>query len=157
MGASPLRLRQRRRGVPTLPSLASLLAMAVAASTACDLREPVSPGTPSPTPTTTSATAGTTLPSSLGTVSGTAVPPPARSRSTPKPPKFDHTDVQDAVYTMLARHYRIDDVQLVICPPNRPVVRGTTFRCTATIAGEKTSVPITVTSGKGDYTVGRPK
>ncbi len=154
MGASPLRLRQRRRGVPTLPSLALLLAVAVAASTACDLREPVSPGTPSPTPTTTSAT---TAPSSLGTVSGTAVPPPARNRSTPEPPRFDHTDVQDAVYTMLTRNYRIDDVQLVICPPNRPVVRGTTFRCTATIAGEKTLVPITVTSGKGDYTVGRPK
>lgn len=88
---------------------------------------------------------------------GTSAPPPARDRSTPKPPRFDHTDVQDAVYTMLARHYQIEDVQLVICPPNRPVVRGTTFRCTAKIAGEKTSVPIRVTSDEGDYVVGRPE
>lgn len=146
MGASPLRLQLHRRGVPTVASLAAVLAMVVAASTACDPREPVSP------PTTTSAP-----PSSLGTVPGTSKPPPARNRSHSEPPRFDHTDVQDAVYTMLARHYQIDDVQLVICPPNRPVVRGTAFRCTATIAGEKTSVPITVTSDEGDYVVGRPK
>ncbi len=152
MGASPLRLQPRRRGVPTVPSLAAVLAMVVAASTACDPQGPASPGTSSPPPTTTSAP-----PSNLGTVEGTSAPPPARNRSTPKPPRFDHTDVQDAVYTMLARHYQIEDVQLVICPPNRPVVRGTTFRCTATIAGEKTSVPITVTSDEGDYVVGRPK
>ncbi|MPZ00230.1 MAG: DUF4333 domain-containing protein [Actinophytocola sp.] len=152
MGASPLRLRPRRRGIPTVSSLAAVLTMVVGASTACDPREPAPPAPSSPPPTTTPETPSP----SLGTVSGTA-PPPARSRSTPKPLTFDHTDVQDAVYSMLARHYRINDVQLVICPPNRPVVRGTTFRCTATIAGGKTSVPIKVTSDNGDYVVGRPK
>ncbi|GAA5103512.1 hypothetical protein GCM10025762_04310 [Haloechinothrix salitolerans] len=86
------------------------------------------------------------------------MPPRGNDRSAArKPPKFDHTVVQDAVYSMLARHYRIDDVQLVICPPNRPVVPGTTFRCTAKIAGEKKSVRIKVTSDKGDYVVGRPE
>lgn len=152
MGASPLRLQPARRGVPTLPSLASLLAVVVAAlSTACDPQVPVSPGTQSPSPTLTSTP-------NLGTVPGTEIRLPERGGATSrKPPRFDHTDVQDAVYSVLARHYRIENVQLVICPPNRPVVRGTTFRCTATIAGEKKSVPIRVTSDKGDYEVGRPE
>lgn len=152
MDASPLRLQPPRRGVPTAPSLASLLAVVVAAlSTACDAQVPVSPATPSLSPTLTST-------ASLGTVPGTAVAPPGRGRATSrKPPRFDHTEVQDAVYSVLARHYRIENVQLVICPPNRPVVGGTTFRCTATIAGEKKSVPIRVTSDKGDYEVGRPE
>lgn len=153
MDASPLRLQPPRRGVPTVPSLASLLAVVVAAlSTACDSQAPVSPASPSPSPTLTST-------ASLGTVPGTATPPPLGRGGAPsrKPPRFDHTEVQDAVYSVLARHYQIENVQLVICPPNRPVVRGTTFRCTATIAGEKKSVSIRVTGDKGDYEVGRPE
>ncbi|MPY77972.1 MAG: DUF4333 domain-containing protein [Actinophytocola sp.] len=125
-------------------SVATLLVMVVAAlSTGCSPRN-VIPVTPSPSPT-----------SSVGSVTAT---PPAVGRSAGQTARmFDHTVVQDDVYTLLARHYRIDDVELVVCPPNRPVERGTAFRCTATIAGEQKSVRITVTSDKGDYQVARPK
>ncbi|MET3808567.1 hypothetical protein ABIB25_005596 [Nakamurella sp. UYEF19] len=44
----------------------------------------------------------------------------------------------------------------VVCPPDEPVKEGTTFTCTATIAGVNKSITITVKDDKGKYEVGVP-
>nr|WP_246361065.1 DUF4333 domain-containing protein [Haloechinothrix aidingensis] len=74
-----------------------------------------------------------------------------------RPPVFDDAAVQDDVHTVLAEDYGIDDLDVVTCPPQQVVAKGNTFTCTAVISGAERSVPITVTSDEGSYTVGRPE
>ncbi|SNR79081.1 protein of unknown function [Haloechinothrix alba] len=72
-------------------------------------------------------------------------------------PVFDDAAVQDDVHTVLTEDYGIDDLDVVTCPPEQVVAEGNTFTCTAVISGAERSVPITVTSDEGSYTVGRPE
>lgn len=148
MGSSPFRLRPPRRGMPVVPLVIALL---VALGTACQPLE-----NPKPMPSSSPAPTIPTSTSNLGTVSATETPSGA-SQPVSQQRMFDHTEVQDAVYSLLARTYQIQNVELVICPPNQPVERGSKFSCTAKIDGESTLVPITVTSAEGDYRVGRPR
>lgn len=110
------------------------------------------PGEPDPTPTTSSTTsvAPWTPPSS------SASSAPATSM-TPLPQEFDHAAMQDSVHQVLSESYRIEKLELVICPPHKPVQKGVEFSCTATIDGKKKKVPIRVTSDDGDYKVDYPR
>ncbi|MQA63891.1 MAG: DUF4333 domain-containing protein [Actinophytocola sp.] len=99
--------------------------------------------------TTTTAEQGTE-----STAPTTSVP---TTVSTPLPQVFDHAAVQDAVYKLLTETYGLEDVGVVICPPDKPVEADTKFRCTARIDGDEKKVVITVTSDKGDYTVSYPE
>lgn len=76
---------------------------------------------------------------------------------TPAPQQFDHAAMQDAVHKVLTEYHRVEGLGKVICPPNRPVKKGTTFTCTASIDGTEKKVPIKVTTDDGDYKVGAPK
>lgn len=106
-----------------------------------------SPRTTTTTPPATTADQGT---ASESTTPTTAIP-------TPLPQVFDHAAVQDAVYKLLTETYGLEDVGVVICPPDQPVEADTKFGCTARIDGDEKKVVITVTSDKGDYTVSYPK
>ncbi len=69
---------------------------------------------------------------------------------------FDAEAMQKSVRTILTEEYLVEDVRSVTCPPGRRVEVDSTFECTAQIGGEPKTVPITVTSEKGDYQVGMP-
>jgi hypothetical protein len=68
---------------------------------------------------------------------------------------FDATAVQQGVTKILNDNYQVN-ASAVSCPANVKVTSGATFQCDATIDGAQKKVPITVTSGSGDYQVGRP-
>lgn len=138
---------------PGSPSWGLPSALAVSGLAAVLLGGCGAPAEPSPptTPPATTADQGTASESTTPTTS------PTTTISTPLPQVFDHAAVQDAVYNLLTETYQIDNVGVVICPPDKPVEAETKFRCTARIDGDEKSVVITVTSNKGDYTVSYPE
>lgn len=69
---------------------------------------------------------------------------------------FDTTKVEEGVKGILTSSYQIQDVASVECPAEQKVEAGTTFECTATIAGAQKKVQIKVTSDEGAYEVGKP-
>lgn len=100
----------------------------------------------------------TNEPSPSSTVSSMPTAPVATTTSlTPAPQQFDNAAMQDAVHKVLTEYHRVEGLGTVICPPKRPVEKGTSFTCTATIDGKEKKVPIKVTSDDGDYKVGHPR
>lgn len=103
-----------------------------------------------------STTSALPSPGPVPTTTTTSSAPPSRSL-TPVPKVFDEKAVQDAVFKVLAESYQIKHLETVICPKDQPVKTGTKFNCTATIDGERKTVPIEVTSDEGTYSVSMPK
>lgn len=69
---------------------------------------------------------------------------------------FDPKTMQADVKRILTKTYQVADVGEVLCPANKVVKDGSTFSCTAEIAGEEKTVTITVTGDDGRYEVGAP-
>lgn len=111
----------------------------------CDAQPDEDPRTNEPSPT-----------SSVSSVPPASVPTTTTSL-TPAPQQFDNAAMQDAVHKLLIEYHRVEGLDRVICPPKRPVEKGTSFACTATIDGKEKKVPIKVTSDDGDYKVGHPR
>lgn len=136
--------RSPSRGLPWALAASGLVAALLAGCGA--------PAEPSPRTTTTATTA------EQGTASESTTPAPSSTTTSPPLPQvFDHAAVQDAVYKLLTETYGLEDVGVVICPPDQPVEADSKFRCTARIDGDEKKVIITVTSDKGDYTVSYPE
>ncbi len=53
--------------------------------------------------------------------------------------------------------YGVADVSAVYCPTQQPVKAGTSFSCTAIVAGSTKSVTVNVTDDNGKYTVTPPR
>lgn len=138
----------RDRGVVTRSVAAAGLAALLL--TGCDVITGDENYTPPPEPSTSSS-----IPSASTAPSGSVIAP--STSFSPAPQEFDHAAMQDAVHKVLTEYHRIEGLQRVACPRHRPVQKGTTFNCTATIKGKKKKVPIKVTTDQGDYKVGYPK
>jgi hypothetical protein len=69
---------------------------------------------------------------------------------------FDNAAVQTGVQKILTDSYGAKNVTGVVCPAGVKVASGASFTCTASVDGDKVTVPIKVTSDSGDYEVGRP-
>ncbi|MGH3432291.1 MAG: DUF4333 domain-containing protein [Thermocrispum sp.] len=128
----------------------AVMASAVALTAGCENQPGEDPrgGDPSPT----SASSSVAPPASSGPVA----PTPTTSFK-PAPQQFDHAAMQDSVHQVLTEYHQVEDLGTVVCPPRKPVKKGTSFVCTATIGGEEKKVPIKVTSDDGDYKVGAPR
>lgn len=103
-------------------------------------------GAPESTGSRPSGTGEPSVASGEGT--GTGVAPVTRV--------FDPETMRESVLDVLEEGYRVTDVEDVTCPADQPVEVGTTFDCTARIAGEDVPVPITVKTEEGQYEVGQP-
>jgi hypothetical protein len=68
---------------------------------------------------------------------------------------FDPAALQQGVQGVLTNDYGLA-VDSVTCGSGIPVNVGARFECDATVAGQPTKVPVTVTSAEGAYEVGRP-
>jgi hypothetical protein len=68
---------------------------------------------------------------------------------------LDAAAVQEGVRQVLTQDYGLQ-VESVTCPEGTAVVADTAFECTAVVDGEQIAVPIRITSGDGNYEVGRP-
>ncbi|MGI9001687.1 MAG: DUF4333 domain-containing protein [Pseudonocardia sp.] len=69
---------------------------------------------------------------------------------------FDAEAMQQGVQQVLVDDYGLSNVTSVSCGQNIRVDEGAAFACDAIVDGEPMTVPIRVTSGDGDYEVGRP-
>ncbi|WP_143021378.1 DUF4333 domain-containing protein [Prauserella marina] len=69
---------------------------------------------------------------------------------------FDPETMRTSVLQVLEDGYRVADIEDVTCPADQPVEVGTTFDCTARIAGQDVPVPIAVNTEEGQYEVGQP-
>ncbi|WP_165436125.1 DUF4333 domain-containing protein [Amycolatopsis suaedae] len=106
---------------------------------ACDAApQPQSP--PPPPPTTSSYT-----------------PPPTSTSLPVVPRELDQAAVEEGVRKVLTESFQLKDVTDVDCPGKQPVRVGHEFTCTASVEGERRSIPVTVKTDEGRYEVGAPK
>lgn len=70
---------------------------------------------------------------------------------------FEAGALEAGVAQVLTRDYGYGEVADVRCGDAVEVVEGARFACNATVDGAPVSVPVTVTSGDGEYAVGRPR
>ncbi len=69
---------------------------------------------------------------------------------------FDTAALQQGVLSVLRDDYQLD-ADLVACPPGRAVTVGSSFSCSAEVAGVPKTITVTVTSSDGRFEVGRPR
>ncbi|MBY8874505.1 DUF4333 domain-containing protein [Micromonospora sp. PLK6-60] len=69
---------------------------------------------------------------------------------------FDTAALQQGVLSVLREDYQLD-ADLVACPPGRSVTVGSSFSCSAQVAGAPATVTVTVLSRDGRFEVGRPQ
>ena len=60
------------------------------------------------------------------------------------------------VRSVLVRDYQATDVSSVSCPDGQKVQKGSSFRCSVSIAGAQQQVTVTFLDDNGTYQVGRP-
>lgn len=72
-------------------------------------------------------------------------------------PVLDRDSVQNGVQSVLRDDFGESDVRNVSCPDDRPVRTGTTFECTATVAGQAKKVTVRVLNEQAQFEVGAPK
>lgn len=70
---------------------------------------------------------------------------------------LDQNAVAGGVQKILREDFGEGDAQNVNCPKNQPVQTGTTFECTATVAGQLKKVTVRVLNNQAQYEVGAPK
>ncbi|SFJ12768.1 DUF4333 domain-containing protein [Amycolatopsis sacchari] len=72
-------------------------------------------------------------------------------------PTLDRQSVQDGVARVLRDDFGERDVANVSCPEDQPVRTGTTFDCSATVAGQPKKITVRVLNDEAQYEVGAPK
>lgn len=70
---------------------------------------------------------------------------------------LDQNAVQAGVQKVLREDFGEGDVKDVSCPADQPVKTGTTFECSATVAGQPKKVSVRVLNDQAQYEVGAPK
>ncbi|GAA2048634.1 DUF4333 domain-containing protein [Williamsia deligens] len=70
--------------------------------------------------------------------------------------ELSRSSVEKGVRTVLVRDYQATDVSAVRCPNGQKVEKGSSFRCSLTVAGAQQQVTVTFLDDKGTYEVGRP-
>ncbi|KAA9162882.1 DUF4333 domain-containing protein [Amycolatopsis acidicola] len=72
-------------------------------------------------------------------------------------PVLDKDAVQAGVQKVLREDFGEGDVKDVSCPADQPVKTGTTFECSATVAGKPKKISVRVLNDQAQYEVGAPK
>ncbi|MEH3155104.1 MAG: DUF4333 domain-containing protein [Gordonia paraffinivorans] len=70
--------------------------------------------------------------------------------------ELSRSAAENGVRSVLVRDYQATDVSNVRCPDGQKVAKGSSFRCSATIAGAQQQVTVTFLDDNGTYQVGRP-
>ncbi|GAA1904698.1 protein of unknown function (DUF4333) [Williamsia serinedens] len=70
--------------------------------------------------------------------------------------ELSRSAAENGVRSILVRDYQATDVSSVQCPDGQKVEKGSSFRCSATIAGAQQQVTVTFLDDNGTYQVGRP-
>jgi hypothetical protein len=70
--------------------------------------------------------------------------------------ELSRSAAENGVRSVLVRDYQATDVSSVRCPDGQKVEKGSSFRCSATIAGAQQQVTVTFLDDNGTYQVGRP-
>ena len=70
--------------------------------------------------------------------------------------ELSRSAAENGVRSVLLRDYQATDVSAVSCPDGQKVKKGSTFVCSATIAGAQQRVTVTFLDDNGTYQVGRP-
>jgi hypothetical protein len=70
---------------------------------------------------------------------------------------LDQNSVQNGVQQVLRGDFGEGDVRNVSCPKNEPVKTGTTFECSAVVAGQPKKVTVRVLNEQPQFEVGAPR
>lgn len=70
--------------------------------------------------------------------------------------ELSRSAAESGVKSVLVRDYQATDVSSVSCPNGQKVQKGSSFRCSVSIAGAQQQVTVTFLDDNGTYQVGRP-
>lgn len=70
--------------------------------------------------------------------------------------ELSRSAAESGVKSVLVRDYQATDVSTVSCPDGQKVQKGSSFRCSVSIAGAQQQVTVTFLDDNGTYQVGRP-
>ncbi|WP_299572593.1 DUF4333 domain-containing protein [uncultured Williamsia sp.] len=70
--------------------------------------------------------------------------------------ELSRSAAESGVKSVLVRDYQATDVSTVSCPDGQRVQKGSSFRCSVSIAGAQQQVTVTFLDDNGTYQVGRP-
>jgi hypothetical protein len=69
---------------------------------------------------------------------------------------LEQNSLQDGVSKVLQENYGEHDVREISCPSGREIKSGTTFDCTAKVAGAPKKITVRVLNDAPEYEVGAP-